>query len=117
MAKFIVPLGRRIQQIRKAAKLTQEGLAETTGLSVEFISRMERGVAQPSLDTFDKIAKALNVSYKDLMDFKGPVLFKDKKLAAKQKKDYIDSITSALKEMEAHELKVVYTIIKGLEGK
>lgn len=117
MANVIKQVGERIKQIRKTTKLTQERLAEKTGLSVEYISRIERGVGQPSFKTLTSLAEVLNVHIKDFFDFKGPVLFRDKKQEAKQSKEYIEAITIELKEMRIHELKVVYNVIKGLTGK
>jgi transcriptional regulator with XRE-family HTH domain len=49
--------------------LTQERLAETTGISVEFLSNIERGINAPSFETIEKLAKVLNVSYHELFDF------------------------------------------------
>lgn len=109
--------GKRIKQIRKAVKLTQESLAEKAGLSVEYISRLERGVSQPSFKTFEALAKSLNVNAKDFFDFKGTVVFRDKKKEARQKKEYIDAISPELQEMEVRELTVVYNVLKGLTGK
>lgn len=109
-------LGKRIKQIRKAAKLTQESLAEKAGLSVKYISRLERGLSQPSFKTLESLAKSLNVNAKDFFDFKGTVVFRDKKQEARQKKEYIDAISSELPEMEVRELTVVYNVLKGLTG-
>jgi len=50
--------------------LTQEQLAEVTGISVEFVSNIERGINAPSFDTLEKLAEVLNVSYVDLFDFR-----------------------------------------------
>lgn len=110
-------LGKRIKQIRKAARLTQERLAEKTGLSVEYISRLERGMSQPSFKTLEALAKSLNVNAKDFFDFKGAVLFQDREKEVKQKREYIDAISSELQEMEARELIVVYNVLKGLKDK
>ena len=110
-------VGKRIKQIRKAARLTQESLAEKAGLSVEYISRLERGLSQPSFKTLEALAKSLNVNAKDFFDFKGTVVFRDKKQEARQKKEYIDAISSELPEMEVSELTVVYNVLKGLTGK
>ncbi|MBI3814001.1 MAG: helix-turn-helix transcriptional regulator [Nitrospinae bacterium] len=114
MDKLAQRLGARIKQIRKTAKITQEKLAEKTELSVEYISRLERGVSQPSFKTLSIMAERLNVDIKDFFDFNVPVLFKDKKQEEKQKKGYIDAISHDLKEMEVHELMAVYNVIKGL---
>ena len=110
-------LGNRIKQIRKTAGLTQGTLAENISLSVEYISRLERGVAQPSFKTLQALSEALNVTMKDFMDFNGPVTFKDRKREAKQKSHYIEAISFELKGMEVRELSAVYEVIKGLTGK
>jgi len=65
-----VKFGRRLRQIRRLKNLTQEQLAEVTGISVEFVSNIERGINAPSFDTLEKLAEVLNVSYVDLFDFR-----------------------------------------------
>ena len=117
MPDIIKQMGNRIKQIRKAAKLTHERLAELTGLSVEYISRLERGVSQPSFKTLEALTKSLNVNAKDLFDFKGPILFQDKKHTARLRKEYIDAIFSELHEMDLRDLAVIYKVLKGLIDK
>jgi len=55
---------------RKRAKLTQEALAEKTGLSVVFISLLENGRRTVSVDALLRIARALHVELKDLVRIK-----------------------------------------------
>lgn len=55
-------IGQRIQKYRLEKKLTQEQLAEMTGISQKHISRLERGIHAPHFDMIIKIAKALDVS-------------------------------------------------------
>lgn len=117
MTDLVKQVGKRIKQIRKAARLTQGRLAEKAGLSVEYISRIERGVAQPSFKTLEAMADALNVAAKDFLDFKSPVLFRNQKEEVKQKRTYVDAISSELKGMEVRELIAVYNVVKGLGGK
>ena len=62
-------LGRRIKALRKQAALTQEGLAERTGLNPKFISGIERGRENPTLDTLIRLAKELGVQLVELFDF------------------------------------------------
>ena len=62
-------IGGRITEIRLSQKLTQAQLAEKVNLSVETISRMERGVAFPSLKTIEIIAGSLNVPLKSFFEF------------------------------------------------
>lgn len=51
----------RLKEIRKQKKITQEKLAELTGLSRPYISDIERKKSKPSGETILKIAKALNM--------------------------------------------------------
>jgi len=62
-------LGRRIAELRRATKLTQEQLAEAVGCSVEFISLVERGVNAPSVARLADFAKVLKVEVKELFTF------------------------------------------------
>lgn len=62
-------LGKRIAELRRARKLTQEKLAEALDCSVEFISLVERGVNAPSVASLEKFAKILKVEVKDLFTF------------------------------------------------
>jgi len=64
-------LGRRISELRRSRKLTQEQLAEAVGRSVEFISLVERGINSPSVASLADFAKALNVEVRDLFTFGG----------------------------------------------
>lgn len=61
--------GKKLQALRKAAGLTQEQVAQTTNLTIESISNIERGVHGPTFDNLEKIAKAVNVEVKELFDF------------------------------------------------
>jgi transcriptional regulator with XRE-family HTH domain len=61
-------LGHAIWKIRKKAGFTQEQLAEKADLSTVFISRIERGVESPSVDSLVKVAKALRVRVANLVD-------------------------------------------------
>ena len=61
-------LGETVRVKRKNSGFSQETLAERAGLSTVFISRVERGVESPSLDSMVKIAKALGVRVRDLVE-------------------------------------------------
>ncbi len=71
MANIKKNLGVRISQLRIKAGLTQAKLAEGADLSVDLISRIERGDRAPSLESLEKLAGALNVDPAELLNFKG----------------------------------------------
>jgi transcriptional regulator with XRE-family HTH domain len=49
--------------------MTQERFAEMLGVSVDFLSLMERGINAPSFETLERIAKRLKTSVAYLFDF------------------------------------------------
>ena len=62
-------LGKRIKELRKAKKLTQEELAEKIGIGTPNISYFETGKFSPAIDTLQKIAMALGVEIYELYMF------------------------------------------------
>ena len=50
--------------------MTQAKLAERADLSVDLISRIERGDRAPSLESLEKIAEALGIDPGELLNFK-----------------------------------------------
>lgn len=54
-------ISRRVLAARNDAGLTQERLAEIIERSVEAVSNIERGMSLPTLETIDRVAKAVSV--------------------------------------------------------
>lgn len=52
-------LGERIRQRRTQRDLTLEKLAQSTGLTISFLSQMERDAVSPSVESLQKLARAL----------------------------------------------------------
>lgn len=52
----------RLSTIRKAQGMTQQGLAEALHISLEYLSKIERGQRKPSIDLVVTIACYLHVS-------------------------------------------------------
>lgn len=59
--------GMAVRRRRTEAGLTQEGLAEKAKLHPTYISMIERGVRNPTLEASSQIADALKVSLPDLI--------------------------------------------------
>ena len=49
--------------------MTQQGLADKVGKSLNFIGKIEVNFSRPSLDTVIDIAEALNISVSELTNF------------------------------------------------
>lgn len=56
----------KVRKIRQAKKLTQEALAEKSGVSVRTVQRMEAGSVTPSQESLEAVAEVLGVSTDEL---------------------------------------------------
>ena len=61
--------GQRLRDIRTSREQTQEEFAETLGISVDFLSLIERGRNAPSFETLDRMARKLKLPLADLFTF------------------------------------------------
>src|SRR3954467_12127996 len=61
-------VGRKIRQLRRQRKLTQEELAERIGIHQSDLSRMDRGEYKVVLDTLLKFLQTFDLSIGDFFD-------------------------------------------------
>lgn len=61
-------LGKKVRFYRKLNHLTQEKLAEKAELAPSYISDVERGQVNISVDALQRIAKAFGIGLRDLFD-------------------------------------------------
>ena len=66
-----IMVGKRVRQLRLRRNLTQEQLAERAGISTSFLGHIERGSRKLSLDSFCRIARALDCTANDLLPMEG----------------------------------------------
>jgi transcriptional regulator with XRE-family HTH domain len=69
MTQLKEKFGERLQLLRKQVGITQEELANLTGLSIDTISNIERGINGTKFDVLEQFAKILDVEVKDLFEF------------------------------------------------
>ena len=60
--------GRNVQKHRKEKEISQEKLAEIAGVHRTYVGMIERAEKNITLRNIEKIAKALNVEIKDLLE-------------------------------------------------
>lgn len=59
-------LGARVRELRAATGMSQEAFADRCGFARSYMSRVERGGANPSIDALEVLAIALGVQVNDL---------------------------------------------------
>lgn len=97
-------LSQNIVAQRHAMHLTQEKLAEKAGMSVNFLSKLERGASKTvSAETLQHLANALEVSMEELMSrtkesntAKGPYEVQLSKLLDNYSQDQREAICKGL---------------------
>jgi transcriptional regulator with XRE-family HTH domain len=67
--KNLIAFGKKVATIRQKRGLTQDQLADKTGLSIDTVGAIEQGRRWARLTTLHKLAKGLGVSTDEL--FKG----------------------------------------------
>lgn len=103
MQEVYAIVGKRIHELRKRLKLTQEQLAEECGLDFRSIGAVERGERNLSLKSLTKIAKALKVAPEFLVKEEEQPLKEEKKLLIQEfvytlEKENIDKIRYIVKD-------------------
>ena len=59
--------GIRVKELRLASGMSQEAFADKCGFARSYMSRIERGGANPSLDAIETLAGGLRVAVGDLL--------------------------------------------------
>lgn len=98
-------IGLRVRELRRAKNMSQETLAEKVGISSKYISSIERGKENPTLDTLIGLSKSLNVDILELFNFSHE---------GKSKKDLKEFILNQVKGSDEERLKITAKIVKAL---
>jgi transcriptional regulator with XRE-family HTH domain len=65
----VAPLKEKLREERRRAALTQGELAEKAGIGINTIVRIETGeITEPRVSTLRKLADALGIEPRDLLD-------------------------------------------------
>jgi len=107
MADIKRKFGVRLFQLRTKAGMTQAQLAEKANLSIDSISRMERGERAPSFESLEKIAFALKADPVDLLNLRG----KELKALSEGRPEVLD-LWNLLRNKNRDQIKKIYEIAK-----
>lgn len=61
--KFIANVGKEFKRIRETAHLSKQNIAERSGLSNSSITRVEEHEIEPTMLSFYRMSKALNLDF------------------------------------------------------
>ena len=69
IANFYQMLGKRIKEIRESRGFSQELLAEKSGISTDYLGKIEVNINNPGLIALYKIIRGLDITFEEF--FKG----------------------------------------------
>lgn len=104
---FLKTVGDRIRAVRKTKKISQEKLAELSGLHPTYISDIERGKVNASIYSFYLVTKALNIPLSDLVNI--PSGKTDKRIEAE-----IAEMLSLFRSLDKKKQAIFLSASKGL---
>ncbi|MFC4596860.1 helix-turn-helix domain-containing protein [Cohnella hongkongensis] len=100
-------VGDNIRTLRKERGLSQEQLALKAGMNTSYIGQVERGEKSATIDSLDKIAKALDIELEQLFRF-------DVNVSERKTMTVLEKINYELGGRTEKEQEEVYQFIKQL---
>jgi transcriptional regulator with XRE-family HTH domain len=105
---FLKLVGERIRTLRKEKDYTQESLSEKSGIHVTYISDIERGERNISMETLEKVITALDVSPIEVFRIEGIEAIEDRA----DKKLLIEALSSLLAGRKTAEVQMILRLTK-----
>ena len=65
----LIKFGQKVKELRTERNLTQQQLADISGLHKNYIGMVERGERNPSLINIEILAKSFEINISELMKF------------------------------------------------
>ena len=98
-------IGSRIRQYRLRAGMSQEQLALNAKLTVSFLGDIERGNKRPTVESLEKLLRALNITFVEFFDYETEIRpIKD--CSAQEKLNLL------LKDRTNEEIEMIYSVVK-----
>lgn len=104
---FLKIVGGRVRAIRKSKKMSQERLAELSGLHPTYISDVERGKVNASIYSCFMIAKALDMPFAELISSN-----MDKKTAGTENE--IAVVMGLVRELDKKKQTLILSAVRGI---
>lgn len=100
-----VRIGQRVREYREKRMMTQEMLAERSGISVNHLSHIERANTKVGLPTLVKVANALDATIDDLLCDSLPQI----------KTPFVNAIAELAADCDTNEIRMYTAVLKTLK--
>lgn len=96
-------IGKRIKELRTLKNIKSGDLSKKVGISPTFLSYLENGTKNPSLDTLQKICSELGITLGEFFSSENAKLPKD-----------LQELMQNVKVLKPHQLKILNEFLKSL---
>ena len=97
-------IGARIKEVRNKKGLTQEQLSEKMEINPKYLSSIERGNENPTLNTLINLSESLEVDLSEIFSF----------IQIEDPRERKSMITSLLDQADNEELKLVFKVLAAI---
>ena len=105
--EILVALGRRIRVLRNGQGLSQAQLADSAGMSSRYLSEVEAGKRNISIERLEMLANRLSVTLTELLNFEKPGT----------REDVLHQIIGALTELPLEKLLFIQRALRMYRNK
>jgi len=99
-------LSAQARSLRQDQGLTQEEVAERSGLSVDYVEKIERGTTSPTVETVRQLAQGLGVRISTLFDLY------EEDLSPEDSQTALVELTRYLRSKSVKDVRFAYSIIR-----
>lgn len=109
---FLKLVGERIRTLRKEKGYTQESLAEKSGIYITYISDIERGERNISMETLEKVISALEVNAVEIFRFEGIEGIEERT----DRRELMEALNTLLAGRKTGEVQMIVRLAKDVLG-
>ena len=99
-------IGARISRLRAKKGLTQEELAERMGINPKYLSSIERGKENPTLQTLIKASESLEIDFSEMLSI----------LEAEDPVKSRELLHFMIDQADEEQLRIIYSVVRGVLG-
>ena len=107
MDSLVKLVGIKIKEIRKSKKLTQDQLAEKCGIQTSYLTGVERGDRNITLQTLEKVIEGLEIVPANIFNFEG---LKSNNIVNLEKKDLLILLFNLIDNKSEAEIRMLLTV-------
>jgi transcriptional regulator with XRE-family HTH domain len=100
-------IGKRVREVRTSLELTQQDVAEKSGLGLNTVSRIERGQQGVNFENIARIANSLDIPFRDFCDI-------ESETPEVRKQGQLQSLIEMLEDAPPAKVALIYELVEAV---